>query len=256
MYSELLLRPSSMVNQRIYPRDARRIVASALDGQSINPVLFGHKVAAPEGQGGGHLPLVPVVFDGGTGFIRIYGIGEEGSSVLLDEMGKIVRAVSSKLGCPVRADMRQGDHLRKKADRMVTYFIAKLAIAKTGKNRNAPHKARAEEFVAAGSDISKLMPLITSVIDKGIVCMAENLDKERKDPESILSTLPHDMAIRIHEGEPSITRIHSDRPGHAYIMRNLKFSMLGDLYGPWSVGQLRSHGCGLIKKIAGDMNRA
>lgn len=257
MYSELLLRPASMSDQRIYPLDARRLVASALDGQPIREAFFGRQVARPAGKDhDGHLPLTPIIFDGGMGFVRIYGIGEEGANLLLDEMGKIVRAVSEKMGCPVSADIRQGSHLRKHPDRLVTYFIAKLALAKTGKNRNDPYKARAEECQAAGNDLNKLLPMITAVIDKGVVSQAENLDSEGKDPERILATLPRDLVIRVHEGTPSISRIHKDRPGHAYIIRNLKFTMLGDLYGPWSVGQLRAHGCGLIKKLAGDMDRA
>lgn len=257
MYTELLLRPASMADQRIYPLDARRLVATALDGEPVREAFFGRQVRRPAGKEyDGHLPLCPIVFDGGKGFIRIYGYGHEGANLLLDEMGKLVRAVSTKMGCPVSANIRQGSHLRKQPDRLVTYFIAKLALAKSGKQRDNSYKARAEEFLATGNDLQKLMPMITAVIDKGIVSQAENLDNEGKDPERILATLPRDLVIRVHEGTPSMTRIHNDRPGHAFIIRNLKFSMLGDLYGPWSVGHLRAHGCGLLKKMAGDMDRA
>ena len=44
MYTELLLRPASMADQRIYPLDARRLVATALDGEPVREACFGRQV--------------------------------------------------------------------------------------------------------------------------------------------------------------------------------------------------------------------
>ena len=256
MYSELLLRPTALQGQRIYPLDARRLVAKATDGKGVSEAFFGRQVKRLAGkENDGRFSMIPVIFDGGNGFIRIFGIGREGSDLLTEEMGKIVKSVASSLNCAVPVELRQGHHLRKNADRIVPYHIAKLALSKTGKNGNATMRKRYETFREAGNDIKKLEPMIKEIITNGIVQFAEDIDSEQADPSRITDNIPHDLVIKIHEGTPSISRIHPDSPGHAVIIRNLKFSMLGDLYGPWSVGHLRSHGCGLIKKLAGDRDR-
>lgn len=261
MFVELLLRPASLEGQRIFPLDARRLVAKALDGHGVKEAFFGRQVQRlPGKENDGHQPLTPIVFDGGKGFIRIYGIGKEGGDLLTDEMGKIVRAVASATNSATSTELRQGNHLRKNHDWIVTYHIAKLVLSKTGKNSKNPvhantRRTRCCTFFDAKNELAALVPTITSVIDKGIACFAENIDAENLDPDCLGDGLPRKMFIEVHEGTPEVSQIHPDRPGHALVIRNLKFSMLGDLYGPWSVGHLRSHGCGLLKKVIGDHYR-
>lgn len=266
MYAELILRPSTMAGQRIYPQDARRMVASALNGMPVKEAFFGRLVKpAPGRPTEGLFPVVPIVFNGGDGFVRIYGVGREGQMLLEDEMGRIVRAVTGLLGGTVAAEYRTGAHLRKHGERLFEYHIAKLALSKTGHSRkidgqkvDVPLKERARGVIAAGNDLVALTPLIVDVIDKGIVSLASAFDQERHSipsgdvVEAIEPALPENLGIRIHSGTPGLYQIHPGRPGHAYIVRNLRFSMLGDLYGPWSVGHLRSHGCGLIRRVVGE----
>lgn len=245
MYTEVLLRPKSLEGQRVYPGDARRMVAKALDGDTaISPVLFGRDESGKTaGRRINHLPPVaPIVFDGGTGFVRIYGVGQTGREVLMNDLGRIVSGLSSYTGGPVAMDLRKGDiSFAPKGYR--TYRIARLAMAKQSKVRGEKFFTLWKRYNATGETereaiFQEAVPLIKGVIDTGLAAMA---DQNGID-------LPQNLDIKILSGELAVSRIHPGSPGHVGIVRNLCFSMLGHINGPWSVGHLRSYGFGLIRR--------
>lgn len=249
MYSELILRPASMSDRRIFPIDARRLVAKAMDGEEIANALFG-RAEPPQGRVPfGEFAPVPIIFDGGKGFIRIYGVGRRGSEMLQDGMGRIHRAVSKLTESATQAQYREGIHQRQRGESMVTYHIAKLGLAKPGKERIKAFQG--EGGALARPSLDAITPMVKEIIDRGIMDMAMHLDREGGEAP-LVPHFPHDLQIAVHEGEPGIMRIHQDRPGHVMMVRNLKFSMLGLLQGPWSVGHLRSHGCGMLKLVRGE----
>lgn len=249
MYSELILRPAAMADTRIFPIDARRLVAKAMDGDAMSDALFG-RAEPPQGRVPfGEFAPVPIVFDGGKGFIRIYGVGRRGAEMLQDGMGRIHRAVSKLTNTATKAEFREGIHQRQRGESMVTYHIAKLGLAKPGKERIKAFQGANGALVKPS--LEAITPMVKEIIDRGIMDMAMHLDRESSDA-LLVPHIPRDLRITIHEGETGIQRIHPDRPGHVMIVRNLKFSMLGLLQGPWSVGHLRSHGCGLLKLVRGD----
>lgn len=248
MYSELIIRPQSLTNQRIYAADARRMIAKAMDGAGPCNALFGRE-ESQTGLSVGEFSPVPVIFDGGTGFIRIYGIGKRGENIVLGAAGYIHRALANYLKTIVKVDIRGGSHQRIREHQMVTYNIAKLGLAKPGKKRMDAFIS--EDGRRKDPDLSEIIPLIRDVIDRGIIDMATQLDRDDVD-KAILPTIPSDLRVTIHSGQPAVFQVHPDRPGHIMGVRNLKFSMLGLFQGPWAVGHLRSHGHGLIKLVRGE----
>lgn len=244
MYTEVLLRPLAMADQRIFPTDARRLLASLLDGKNVSRLLFGR---GDDGKGintlvDGLPPLCPVVFDGGQGFIRLYGIGERGKDIVTRELGTIVQALSSHTGKAVTMELREGKVRYETGFRI--YRVGKLAIAKAGMRRGDAYFALHERYQAAKSDedrravFKEAAPMIRHIVDKGIAAMGNHLGID----------IPKDLDIDILDGELGIRRIHDDAPGHVGVIKGLRFGMAADLIGPWSVGMLRSHGMGLVRR--------
>lgn len=244
MYTEVMLRPGSLAGQKIYPGDARRMVAKAL-GEYSSPQLFGADENGRHlGRRINHLPpITPIVFGGGAGFIRITGVGQPGKEILAREMGNIFTALSKHTVSPVAMEMKEGEHkYTRKGFR--AYRIGNLALAKFGKVRGTKFIVLLDQYGKCSSDAERAevlqaaTPLIVEVIDKGLAGMADQLGID----------LPSDLGITIFSGELGMCRIHDDRPGHIGVVRNLQFSMEGELVGPWSVGHLRGHGYGQVRR--------
>ena len=244
MYTEVILRPKALAGQKIYGEQGRKLLVEALDGTQLTPLLFGR---GDDGKTlgtrvNGYSPLAPIVFDGGNGFLRIYGVGEAGTAVLKKELGNILGALSTKTGGPVTMDMKQGKVEYKPEHRV--YGVRRLGLAKHGKIRGEKFYALYERYQSAADEEKPLIfreaePMIRAVLDRDIAGMAEQLG---------IMNIPRDLDITIHDGSLGVSRIHNDRAGHIGLVTGLRFSMIGDLVGPWSAGHLRAYGYGLIKR--------
>ena len=242
MYVETIFRLGKST-ERIYPQDARRMIAAALAGDDADPLLFGRN---SEGKTLGTRvnrasPLTAVVYDGGKGFVRVYGVGDAGKKVVTREMGKIASALGKSTNAAISVDIREGKLAFKPAYRI--YRIAKLAIAKPDKVRGDIFFNLTKKFKTAAPEertaiLQEATPMILDIIEKGLVGTADQIGG---------IDIPANLHLVIHEGEISVDKILG-KSVHVGIVRNLRFSMVGDLTGPWSVGLLRSHGYGLIRR--------
>lgn len=244
MYTEIIIRPLKMAGQRVFGQDARRMVAKAMEGKQVPPLFFGRD---SDGKTLGtrvnkNSPLAQVVFDGGAGFLRVYGIGQEGSALVTQQMGNIVSSIADYTDGAVSMDLRNGSIAFKGGYRF--YRVGKLALAKHGKVRGEKFFKLHDRYRAAATDedrekvFREAEEMIRFVINRDIGGMAEQIGN---------IDVPRNLGIVIHSGELSVARIHPGDPGHVGIIKNLRFSMVGDLVGPWSVGHLRAYGFGLLK---------
>lgn len=246
MYVEALFRPKSLENQVIYPEDARRIIIKALDQDTtVSPLLYSRDSTGKTiGRHIGRYPAaVPVIYGGGNGFIRVYGIGDEGKEVLLKDLTKIYTALSSSLDTPVAMEMRSGK-ISYSVKGYRSYRINRFALVKSARPKGDTFFGLMKRSMESKTDEEKdaafreALPLIMSALDFWLASIAEQFGLD----------LPRNLDIQITGGSLGAQRIHPDRPGHVGIVRNLTFNMLGDLTGPWAIGHLRSHGCGMIRR--------
>lgn len=244
-YTELILRPKNMADQTVYPRDARRMLAKSLDGFTVSPQLFGRD-ATGKTMGtrvNRRPPLVPVIFNGGKGFLRLYGVGDEGRDTLRDDMGTIVTALSRHIGGQVAVEIKEGK-FSYKSGMPRSYRINRLALGKHGKVRGdklfkaweQSHNAATPENKLAA--LRTITPVIKETLDWYLGGTADQLGID----------LDLNLDINIIDGEIVLDRIHADRPGHVVCIKNLRFFLNGELYGPWAAGHLRGHGFGLIRR--------
>jgi len=250
MYVEALFRPKSLENQVIYPVDARRIIIKALDQDTtVSPLLYSRDSDGKTiGRHIGRYPAaVPIVYGGGNGFIRIYGIGEDGKDVLLKDLTRIYTALSSSLDTPVAMEMRSGK-INYAVKGYRSYRINRFALAKPANAKGNSFFGLMKRSMESKTDEEKAsvfqeaLPLIRSALDFWLASVAEQFGLD----------LPKDLDIRVTGGALGVQRVHPDRPGHVGIIRNLTFNMLGILTGPWAIGHLRSHGCGMIYRQIGE----
>ena len=114
MYTEIFLRPLKYADTKLYGHEMRREISRLLKkhNQDVNPLLFAHgadgKSINPEWQDG-NIPAMPVVFDAGKGYVRIYGVGKEGKSVVINEMAKIMNVLAIDTGSPVGIGINEGN---------------------------------------------------------------------------------------------------------------------------------------------------
>lgn len=245
LYTELILRPKTMAEQTVYPREARRLLAKALDGFTVSPQLFGRD-ATGKTMGtrvNRRPPLVPVIFNGGKGFLRLYGVGDEGREVLRNDMGTIVTALSRHTEGQVILEIKEGKFIHKPGMPR-SYRINRLALGKHGKVRGdklfaaweQSHNSTTQEGKMAA--LRSISPVIKETLDWYLDGAADQLGID----------LPRDLDINVVDGELVLDRIHADRPGHVVCIKNLRFFLNGELYGPWAAGHLRGHGFGLIRR--------
>jgi len=234
MYNELILRPASLANQVIYPDQARKLLACALDGEpSIDPALFGRGPDGKtlqgcmghikDGTGFGRAP--EIAFDGGSGFVRIFGIGEAGSALLIRHLGQIYASVARKHG-PTAQALRQGQCEIQFTGYMVPHRIRTLIVNKRPKARAQPIEGN-ETAVA----------LIRRQIVAGLTSQAEIVGEAQK--------IPDDASIEILSATPYSVPIRDAIYGASY--KNVVFAIPARLNGPWLAGHLRSRGYGFMR---------
>jgi len=233
MYTELILRPSGLANQAIYPDVARKFFAAALDGVEVDPALFARDAQGrtlqgvighvKEGTGFGRAPRI--VTDAGSGFLRLYGIGQEGSDLLIRHLGPIYSAISRKYG-PTAQELRQGECKIDFTGYMVPHRIRLLVVNKR------PH-FRAQEI----NGNEQAVGLIRRQIVAGLVSQAELVSCAQK--------LPRDEEIDVLEATPYPIPIREGIFASGY--KNVVFAMPSRLSGPWLAGHLRSRAYGFMR---------
>jgi hypothetical protein len=242
-YQEVIFRPLSMqaTAPTIWPDQARAMVGKALHGIEFDRRLFHHNAdgtaimgafrsfrdaSEPSGWAGWSLPPI-VLFDGGRGFVRLYGLGEEGSKLLRNETPKIFSGLVREHG-PVAVDMREGENEIRYAGYAIPHRIRSLVVSKSPRVR----------YAGPVSD-PRVCAVIRRQIAHGLEAQCELLGMDARD-------VPRNEEIDILEGEPTGgVAIASGLPVSSY--KNLVVSMPVRLVGPWTVGLLRSHGCGMIR---------
>ncbi|MDO8728578.1 MAG: hypothetical protein Q7K26_01655 [bacterium] len=245
MYKELLLFPEVLKGQQIYPEDARSLVAKACDGRSIDPAIFargpdgktlqGRYGDDRKGEGFGLPPSI--IFDGGNGFIRIYGIGKSGTDLLAEHTASIVTALSKHLGGPYRMEFKHGD-CELQMSEPILYSIRKLIVSKK--------PAKLSHFF--GVTAQERAPEIKKEILNGLISMARWLDEDLGTPHLLEHGIPSDdsLILDILEGESVPIPIKPGIPAAAF--KNITFCTNISLNGPWMAGKLRSRGYGLIRR--------
>lgn len=229
-YIELVFRSRAMEGQRIWPDDARKILAKALDGVEVSPALF-HRDETGTIQGrigddrnGEGMGLPPsVIFDGGTGFLRIYGVGH-GQDTLDRSLSMILSALNRHFGQPVMVEMKEGDLGMKYTGHNILHSIRRLVISK--------------KPVPTTGDYSEI---VRKEIVRGLVSFS------RIHAPDLEGTIPGESEIDFLEGVPVPVEI---KPGIlASAIKNVVVAFPVRLSGPWTVGRLRSRGYGLIRPI-------
>lgn len=240
-YSELLFRKKDV--ERIYPDQARKMVAAACDGIDIDPAIFNRDASGKplSGTYGGHhieegfgIPS-RIVFDAGPGFIRIYGLGRQGAKILENEAPKLFSALY-KQGF-MGFDQKNGTMgIARREHSAVLYNIRCLVLARK--------PAACQPFVRAALT-GAVADMTSNIVLRGMSGLARMLDDEMIDANQapmFEQAIP--QQVDILEGEPLSVLIKPGIYGAAY--KNVVLSMPVRLTGPWSTGLLRSRGYGLI----------
>lgn len=245
MYNEILLFPEKLRGQPIYPDIARKIVGEACDGCNIDPAIFCHDAQGKtlqgrygddrKGEGFGIPPAI--IFDGGTGFIRIFGIGQSGSDLLADQAMPMVSALNKHFGGAFRMEMKQGDMTLSASEPRI-YNMRHLVVAKKAHQiaqfRDKSVAERSEE--------------IKKEILNGLLSCARFLDDDIGGASMLEGQIPshESLTLDILEGTPMPVFTKPGIPAAAY--KNLVFCTNLKLSGPWTAGKLRSRGYGLIRQ--------
>lgn len=244
-YSELLFRRND--DQLIYPDDARRMVASACDGVEIDPAIFtrdetgktlsGVYGSLSDGDGYGVPPRI--VFDGGPGYVRMYGIGTAGSSLLRAQAPKLFAAMYSK-GFRSIEDKSGEMSLKWLDDGSPTlYAMRYLIVAKK------PNQCQRYIKAPLTGDVRER---VGQVILRGLCGVARMLDEERMEKglaPVYLSAVP--SSLMLLEGTPCPIQIQPGIKAAAY--KNVLLTLPCKLNGPWVTGLLRARGFGLIRLV-------
>ena len=245
MYKELLLFPEKLKGQSIYPDVARKIVAEACNGVSINPAIFARDAQGKtlqgrygdDRQGEGMGVPSSIVFDGGLGFIRLYGIGQSGSDLLSDQAMLLITALSKHFGGPFRMEFKEGNCSLKMSQPFM-YTIRRLVMAK---------KAYQLDHFFGVSAVDRAAEVKKEIL-RGLVSTARWLDEDLEGQSMLESQIPHEDSILLDvlEGESVPVEIKRGIPAAAF--KNVTFCTNLDISGPWSVGKMRSRGYGLVRR--------
>jgi hypothetical protein len=211
------------------------VFARDAEGKTINeryPDASGHR--------GQFLPApCPIAFDGGKGFVRLYGIGKVGSNLLIDQAGALVMAMSKHFAGPIRMELKEGDCTLKMSE-PIMYTVRRLVVAKSPARANHFWNTQATE---RADDIRR-------EIVRGLLGQARWIDEGLADtePNCIEHAIPSEDSLMfdVLEGQSVPVEIKPGISGMAY--KNVIFCTNLDLSGPWSAGKLRSRGYGLIRR--------
>ena len=230
-YTELFFRSKAFGDDPIWPDIARKMLAEALDGEKISPVFFhrDHKGSIQgrigDDRNGEGMGLPPsVIFDGGRGFVRLYGVGQEGVETLALSLPTVLSALNRHLGSPVLLEMRQGSLDIKATGYGVLHSIHRLVVSKKSGFPDDDYQEKMKREIV-----------------RGLVSCA------RIHAPHFESLIPSESEIEVLEGVPCAVEI---KPGiMAGAVKNVVVAMPIRLSGPWSVGRLRSRGYGLIRSV-------
>jgi len=248
MYTELIIRPKSKEDIIFYPDVARAVVAESLDGIDIPPLLFNRDIDGKALQGRtsfkgrdhiesniGHPPAI--FFDGGKGFIRIFGLGKPGRELLHNHCGAIAQAVGKQTGSPFSTDLKHGTcGISRKGTTL--YSIRQLVIEKNPKKAN---KYIRVDPISVQEDIQ-------TEIYRGLIAQAQWLDEHNEQGASNLERFIPDIGtldVDIISGESTPIPIKNNILAAGF--KQLVFSMNITLTGPWLCGHLKSRGYGHIR---------
>ena len=255
--------------------EARKLLAGALDGASVPPLLFNrtergktiadrlyeHGTPAPwkEGDlrgdksevakewalGVGVMPAV-IVSGGQGGYVRLTGFGAAGIKAVMENAVTIADALSKKLsGCIYRSRLSRGevgiDSNTKGGD--LAYFCRHLFLSK-----KLYHYQDIAARHAARPPLSAVAPLVKHEIERGLLSQCLSLKHFNPEGKDLILDLPdpESLGIEILEGEVFYLPIEGKNKGLA--IKNLVFTMNLNLTGPWHVGRMRSRGYGLIRR--------
>lgn len=245
-YSELLFRRQD--EGIVFPEDARRLVASACDKVDINPAIFnrdpnGNPIQETykdpaDGRDIGQPPRV--VFDGGRGFIRMYGLGKNGSRLLLEESGKIIQALFVHGFRSV--DHREGEMRISypEPDSYVPLYATRALVV-------AKKPGASQQFIKAELQ-GEVAKNVGEVVIRGLLSVARMLDEDltsEKKAKRFESAIPQE--IHILEGRPAPIMIREGLPAAGY--KHVVMDIGRVLNGPWVAGMLRSRGYGIIRRV-------
>lgn len=245
MYREFIFRPRSKSGERIYPEDARRLTAAALDGFGIDPGIFHRdefgktRQGVVEFMGPGIQP--GVVFDSGMGFIRLYGIGPAGADLLEAQASKILRGLTAALG-PTSCEIKEGFcTLEDDPEKGSVYFIRKMVIAKK--------PVQIQKYFR--TPIEQVREDIARTIARGLLSTASLLDgqdlggKVDLKARNLVGRLPYEKSIVVKSGEPCPVMIAPGVAASGY--QHIEVFIPARISGPWQAGLLRSRGYGFIR---------
>ena len=258
-YSELLFKRDDQAV--IFPNEARQLVSRTLreKGIDVNPVFFNYadsgktisgNFSAYEGPTTGLGVPPKIVFGGGRGMIRVYGIGYGGTDLITEQSDALIQALYP-LG------FRQVD--RKDGAMTIDYgqsasplhAIQCLVVRKSkGKNQHGKQRVGSKdpkrfEHAALDGDIAEE---VKEVILRGIGGVARMLDEEliaRGMSPKFEGLVPYDLQLM--EGSPCPIPVKGGALASAY--KHVLLSLPCQLQGPWATGFLRARGYGLIRRL-------
>lgn len=239
MHTEYFFKPKALRESIVYPDQARVIAAKICDGIPIDPAIFhrnpdGSSIQGRGPDGEGLQP--PIVFDGGKGFVRIYGFGQKGMNILSSQAGLLLSAFTKQYG-PTALETRETKSEIRFDKGFREYSMRRLVVAK--KNQDIDKFYR--------KPIHEVSELVANIIRRGMLSQARLMDVGQAPFYE--GALPHDEAfpIHIHEGEPMPIDIKNGNYAAGY--RDIVFSLPFTATGTWQAGLLRSRGFGLFRLI-------
>lgn len=237
MYLEVIFRPSALTGRRLWSDQARKLVAEACHGEKLNPALFnrgddgktlqGRYGDDRNGEGMSRPPAI--VFDGGHGFIRLYGLGASGREILSEAAPTILRALIRAHG-PTSFDMQSGTCALEYKDYGVLHRVHVLLLSK-----------KPGVVLRGPVTTERCRDAIRRQITRGLIAQARWLGG------GLEGKVPLDEDIDILEGEPVPVPIQDGI--YAAAFKNVVFAMPLQAQGPWLAGHLRSRGYGLIRYL-------
>ena len=247
-YLELLFRRPD--DGLIYPDQARQLVALACDGIDIDPGIFARDASGKtlngfygqhtgvDGQPGISIPP-RIVFDGGRGFIRLYGLGKAGAALLQAQAPKLFAALYAHGFRSFDAKEGAMGIAWKDSGALPFYAIRTLVVAKK--------PAQCQRYIKAPLEGDVAEQVKASIL-RGLAGVAQMLDEELmacgKSPMH-LGAMPD--TVEVLEGEPCPVSINSGITAAGY--KNLLLHFPCKFSGPWVTGMLRSRGYGLMRAI-------
>lgn len=255
MYRECIFRIRDKRDEIIYSSNARSIVASVLDGEKDVAAFFqrdelGKTLQGKVGFNGPGFPP-PIVYDGGKGFLRVYGFGSTGHELLDMATPKILRGLTKMFGATT-CEMKEGYNTistSESDEQGHVYTIRRMVVAKKVRTIRKFFK----------TPISEVREEVAHIIARGLYSTAATLDQEHlpasvnENARNLVSRLPYEKNIMIMDGTPCPVMIGDKIPAAAYA--NVVFYAPVRMYGLWQAGFLRSRGFGLIRKINPNVDR-